>query len=213
MGQIEFYYFFGSAYACLSARRIGALADAAGVAVTWRPFNVRPLMQENNVALRTEMRKVKYIWRDIERRSALHGLAYVKPPVWPTDPELLHNKVGMLAASEGWGEAFTVASFKAWFLNGFALGDMACLAHVLGQFGKDVSTTIAAAQSPRIAALYDENTEAARRHGVFGSPSFVTQDGEMFWGDDRLEEAIAWAAGKHALQTQTSRVAAAGHAR
>jgi len=194
MRQIDFFYFFGSAYACLSARRIRPIADAAGVSIRWRPFNVRPLMQENNVALRTEARKVEYIWRDIERRSALHGLAYVRHPIWPTDPELLHNKVGMLAASEGWGEDFTLASFKAWFLKGFALGDRACLEHVLAQFGKDATATIAEAQSARIAALYEENTEEARRHGVFGSPSFVTDDGEMFWGDDRLEEAIAWAA-------------------
>ena len=58
---------------------------------------------------------------------------------------------------------------------------------------------LAAAQSDRIAALYEANTEEARRHGIFGSPSFVTEDGEMFWGDDRLEEAIAWASGRHLL--------------
>ena len=130
------------------------------------------------------------------------GWTIVRPPVWPTDPDLLHNKVGMLAAEEGWIEPFTVASIKAWFLEGMALGDEACLAHVLGHLGKDVRSTIADAQHDRIAALYEANTEAARSHGVFGSPSFVTSDGEMFWGDDRLEEAIAWAAGKHPLQAR-----------
>lgn len=42
-------------------------------------------------------------------------------------------------------------------------------------------------------------TDAARSYGIFGSPAFVV-DGEMFWGDDRLEEALAWAAGRHDLQ-------------
>lgn len=200
MRRIDFFYFFGSVYAGLSVLRIGELAAAAGVELRWRPFNVRPLMQENNVALRSEARKVQYMMRDIERRSAIAGLPPVKWPVWPTDPTLLHNKVGMLAADEGWIEPFTVASFRAWLLEGMAFGDDHCLAHVLGQLGKDKDETIAAAQDARIAALYEASTEEARGHGVFGSPSFVTADGELFWGDDRLEEAIAWAAGTHPLQ-------------
>jgi 2-hydroxychromene-2-carboxylate isomerase len=202
MRKLEFFYFFGSAYACLSVLRIRRLADAAGVEVRWRPFNVRPLMQENNVALRSETRKVKYMWRDVERRAASHGLPFGKPPIWPTDPELLHNRVGTLAAEEGWVEAFTVASFKAWFYNGQALGSEACLEQVLRQLGKDVRQAIAHAGSEAVAKLFEATTEDARRHGIFGSPSFVAGEGEMFWGDDRLEEAIAWAAGDHPLMTR-----------
>lgn len=203
MRQMDFFYFFGSVYAGLSVLRMRQLADDAGVSVRWRPFNVRPLMQENNVALRTEARKVHYMWRDIARRAALHGVPYASQPVWPTDPELLHNKVGMLAADEGWIEPFTIASIRAWYLEGMAFGEDACLAHVLRQCGKDKDAVLATARSERIAQLYDANTDEARRHGIFGSPSFVTEDGEMFWGDDRLEEAIAWAAGKHPLQRAT----------
>ena len=208
MRRIDFFYFFGSVYAGLSVLRIRKLAEAAGVEVRWRPFNVRPLMQENNVALRTEARKIAYMWRDIERRAALHGLPNVKPPAWPTDPQLLHNKVGMLAAHEGWIEPFTVASIKAWFLDGMSFGEETCLAHVLGQLGRDTAAAIRAAGSEEVAALYEANTDEARSHGIFGSPSFVTEDGEMFWGDDRLEEAIAWAAGTHPLrERQASRSA------
>jgi len=199
MRQLDFFYFFGSVYAGLSVLRIRRLADEAGLAIRWRPFNVRPLMKENNVALRSELLKVKYMWRDVERRGALHGLAFVKWPIWPTDPELLHNKVGMLAADEGWIESFTVASIKAWFHDGMALGDAACLERVLSQCGKDPGKILAAAHSERIAVLYEQNTQAARAAGIFGSPSFVTEDGEMFWGDDRLEEAVAWARGDHEL--------------
>jgi 2-hydroxychromene-2-carboxylate isomerase len=200
MKQIDFFYFFGSVYAYLSVMRIGELAAAAGVTVRWRPFNVRTVMKENNVALRTEALKVPYMWRDIERRAATHGLQFKPPPVWPTDPELLHNLVGTLAASEGWGEAFTVSSFKSWIVDRQALGDRACLDRVLGPLGKDTDDTIATAKSDAVQTLYAEETEAARGFGIFGSPSFVV-DGEMFWGDDRLEEAIAWAQGKHRLQS------------
>lgn len=196
--QIDFFYFFGSVYAYLSVMRIGGLAVQAGVAVRWRPFNVRTVMKENNVAFRTEALKVPYMWRDVERRSATHGLQF-RAPVWPTDPELLHNLVGTLASAEGWGEAFAVSSFKAWMVDGMALGDHACLQHVLKPLGKDTGETIAQASDPEVAARYARETEVARSFGIFGSPSFVA-DGEMFWGDDRLEEAIAWAKGEHALQ-------------
>src|SRR6478609_2720575 len=113
--KIDFFYFFGSVYAGPSIFRMRKLADAAGVDIVWRPFNVRPLMKENNVALRSETLKVNYMWRDVERRCALHGVPYVRPPAWPTDPDLVHNLVGALAAAEGWIEPFTVQSFKAWF--------------------------------------------------------------------------------------------------
>lgn len=203
MRRMDFLYFFGSVYAGLTVLRIGRLAEAAGVSVRWRPFNVRPLMQENNVALRTEARKIQYMWRDVARRAALHGVPYATQPVWPTDPELLHNKVGMVAADEGWIEPFTVASIRAWFLNGMALGEDSCLTQVLTQCGRDKEAVLAAAKSERITALYESNTEEARSHGIFGSPSFVTEDGQLFWGDDRLEEALAWAAGTHPLQNAT----------
>ncbi len=156
-------------------------------------------MQENNVALRSERAKVKYLWRDIERRSAHHHLPFVKPPIWTTDPDLLANRVGIVAGEEGWCESYTIASFKAWYIDGLPLGTRESLAHILGPLGKDVGKTMARAENSAIIEKYNAETEVARTFGIFGSPSFVA-DGEMFWGDDRLEEAIAWAAGDHALQ-------------
>lgn len=204
MKQVDFFYFFGSVYAYLSVMRIGGLAAAAGVSIRWRPFNVRTVMKENNVALRTEALKVPYMWRDIERRAATHGLQFQPPPVWPTDPELLHNLIGTLAAAEGWGEVFTVSSFRAWIVDRMALGEMPTIEKVLQPLGKDPRSTIARAKSAATQKLYADETEAARSFGIFGSPSFVV-NGELFWGDDRLEEAIAWAKGEHALQRATAK--------
>jgi 2-hydroxychromene-2-carboxylate isomerase len=202
MREMDFFYFFGSVYAYPAVMRIANLAGAAGVKVRWRPFNVRTVMAENNVAFRTQVAKVKYMWRDIERRCACDGVPFVRPPIWPADPDLLTNRVGVLASREGWCEAFTTAAFKAWFLNGMALGDRAFLDHVLPPLGKDVDETVRHASGEDIAELLKSETDVARQHGIFGSPSFVT-GGETFWGDDRLEEAIAWASGIHKLQMQT----------
>ena len=200
MRELQFFYFFGSVYSYLAVMRLRRMADAAGVRLAWRPFNVRPLMQENNVAMRREERKVTYMWRDVERRAALHGLPFRAPPVWPTDPELLHNRVGTLAADGGWIEPFTMASFRGWMLEGKALGDRSWLETLVSDLGQDPQAVLAAAETEETASRLEANTDVARRHGIFGAPSFVTADGEMFWGDDRLEEAIAWASGTHPRQ-------------
>ncbi|MEI9403470.1 2-hydroxychromene-2-carboxylate isomerase [Mesorhizobium argentiipisi] len=198
--QLDFFYFFGSGYSYLSVMRIGAMAKQSGVAVRWRPFNVRTVMAENNVALRTQTAKVKYMWRDVERRAATHGVPYVGPPTWPTDPNLLANRTAMVAAEEGWCEAYTVASFRAWYLEGMALGDRGHLEHVLPPLGQDVDDVIAKADEPSAHERLEAETDAARNYGIFGAPAFVVE-GETFWGDDRLEEALAWAIGRHKLQT------------
>lgn len=199
MGQLDFFYFFGSVYAYPSILRIADLAGAAGVTVKWRPFNVRPLMRENNVMLRDEAQKVRYMWRDIERRAAFHGLPFVKPPVWPTEPNLLASRIAMVAAEEGWVEPYSVESFRAWFLEGLPLGTAESLATILPRVGQDLRRVLEAADRPEAAARLEAETEAARRLGAFGSPTFAIGD-ELFWGDDRLEEAVAWAAGRHPLQ-------------
>ena len=80
-----------------------------------------------------------------------------------------------------------------------ALGTRESLAQILTPLKKDVDEVIARAGSPAILEKYDQETDVARSCGVFGSPSFIA-DGELFWGDDRLEEAISWAGGKHELQ-------------
>jgi 2-hydroxychromene-2-carboxylate isomerase len=199
MGRLDFFYFFGSGYAFLSVLRIGELADKAGVKVTWRPFNVRPLMRENNVMLRDEAQKVRYLWRDIERRAALHGLPYVKPPIWPTEPDLLASRVAMLACKEGWIEPYTLQSFRAWYLEGLPLGTVESLGQILPRVGQEVPRVLSLADRPETMARLEAETEAARKLGAFGSPTFVAGD-ELFWGDDRLEEALDWAAGRHPAQ-------------
>ncbi|MCA0008781.1 MULTISPECIES: 2-hydroxychromene-2-carboxylate isomerase [unclassified Mesorhizobium] len=199
MQQLDFFYFFGSGYSYLSVMRVDAVSKRSGVAVRWRPFNVRTVMAENNIALRTQAAKVKYMWRDVERRAATHGVPYVRPPIWPTDPDLVANRVAMVAAEEGWCEAYTVASFRAWYLEGMDLGSRAHLEHVLAPLGQDVGRAIARADEPGAHERLKAETDAARNYGIFGSPAFVV-DGETFWGDDRLEEALAWAAGRHDLQ-------------
>lgn len=63
--------------------------------------------------------------------------------------------------------------------------------------------SIGRAQSAEIKTKLKVNMEEARASGIFGAPSFVTESGELFWGDGRLEQALAWSAGcRSAHETQ-----------
>jgi 2-hydroxychromene-2-carboxylate isomerase len=197
--ELDFFYFFGSAYAYLSVMRISELAANAGVTVNWRPFSVRALMVEQNNVIRNQKQKMAYSFRDLERRAARHGLPFVAPPIWPTDPDQLANRVGIVAMTDGWCEPYTIASFRSWYLDGHPLGEPEALSGVLRSLGREPEPIIKRADSPEIRERYDAETDAARQLGAFGSPTFAVGK-EIFWGDDRLEEAIAWAAEQHPAQ-------------
>ncbi len=197
--ELDFFFFFGSGYAYLSVMRIEALAARAGVTVNWRPFSVRELVNEQGNNFRNVAPRMAYLWRDIERRAAQHGVPFVRKPVWPTDLDQLANRVGVLAATEGWCPEYSRASFRSWYLGGEPLGEIAPLSAVLRQIGRDPDSVIARANSAAIRARYDAETDAARQLGAFGSPTF-TVGGEIFWGDDRLSEALAWATDTHPAQ-------------
>jgi len=61
----------------------------------------------------------------------------------------------------------------------------------LGEIGQDPDRVVGAANGESVGRAYDDNTREARQLGVFGAPTFVVR-GEVFWGDDRLEDALAW---------------------
>ncbi len=107
------------------------------------------------------------------------------------DPEYLANRVGIVAAIEGWCPEYTQATYHAWFLEDKPPGDPAHLGSILAALGKDPEAVLSLADSQEIRDGYDAETSVARRMGIFGSPTFVVRD-EIFWGDDRLEDALEW---------------------
>jgi len=190
---IDFFFFHGSTYTYLSVLRIEHAAAQAGIEVRWRPFSVRAIMAEmNNVPFAGKPSKLGYMWRDIERRAGKHGLPWVAPPVYPADKDLLANRVGVVAAAEGWCPAYTKASYRAWFLENRVLGESDSVRHVLAEIGQDPDRVLGRATDETTAARWESETEAARSLGIFGSPTFAVGT-EIFWGDDRLEDALEWA--------------------
>ena len=190
---LDFFFFYGSIHTYLSVMRIGRLARAAGVAVVWRPFNLREiLIEQNNTAFARNPVRLAYNWRDIGRRAARLGIEFKGPAPYPVDAELLALRVGVLAASQGWCADYTQATFRAWFLENKPSGTAANVAEILTALGRPASAAMTDARAPATDALLKAATDEARQRGVFGSPSFVVGN-EVFWGDDRLDEAMEWA--------------------
>lgn len=190
--QIQFFYFIGSTYSYLSVVRAEAQATQAGVELIWRPFSVRTLMREqNNIPFATKPLKMQYMWRDLERRARKFGVPFDGAPPYPIDSLELANHVATLAAREGWCKKFTQAAYQAWFMHKQDPGTVDNLSRILVSIGHDPQACIARASEERTKQEYFDATDRARQLGLFGSPSFVVGS-EVFWGDDRLEDALAW---------------------
>ncbi|MCA0870361.1 DsbA family protein [Seohaeicola saemankumensis] len=193
MKPLEFWYSIGSTYSYLTIMRIGKLVEQAGVTLDWRPFSVREIMVEmDNVPFAKKPIKAAYMWRDIERRAAGFNLPVKVPAPYPLADFDRANRIATLARQEGWCDRYTLESYKRWFQQGIPAGSDASLAEVLPILGQDVARVVDAQSADDIGRAYSEATQEARERGIFGAPSFVAGDGELFWGDDRLEEALAW---------------------
>jgi 2-hydroxychromene-2-carboxylate isomerase len=192
---LDFFFEFASTYSYLAAMRIGPLAEAAGVGVRWRPFLLGPIFHAqgwDNSPFNLYPAKGRYMWRDLERICGRLGLPFRRPDPFP-QPSLLAARLAHVGLDEGWGEAFCRAVFAAEFGEGRQIGDEAVMHDLLGGLGIAPVPALARARSDEIKDRLRATTAEAERLGVFGAPSFVTADGELFWGHDRMAEALAWA--------------------
>ncbi len=131
------------------------------------------------------------MWRDIERRAARHGIPYARPSTYPVN-SLLTARVACIAAEEGWCRAFTEKAFELHWTRNVLIGSEANLRAALEFAGQPVDELVSRAQTQPVKDQLKARTARAKDLGVFGAPSFTVGD-ELFWGDDRLDEAVEWA--------------------
>lgn len=192
MQTIDFWYSIGSTYTYLTVMRLSAYAADCGVEFNWRPFDVRTIMMEqNNIPFRDKPKKAAYMWRDIERRAGMYGLKADLPAPYPLEDLVFANQVAVLGKREGWCEQYTVETYRRWFESGDLAGSDPNVSETLKSIGQDPDAIKQRAGSPDIADALVKDTITARDLGVFGSPTFAV-GGELFWGDDRLDDAVAW---------------------
>ena len=194
MRKIEFWYSIGSTYTYLSTQRLTQIETENEVVFEWCPFSVRSRMIEmENVPFMAEKKrdKIDYMWRDVQRRANFYGFDAKVPAPYPLKEFDLANKVAILGKDQGWIKEYTILTYKKWFLEHLEPGSEPNLSSTLKEIGLDSDNVIKQAQKDEIDQKYLKNTEMAKNKGIFGSPTFIVEN-EVFWGDDRCEDAIKW---------------------
>ncbi len=200
---LDFFLEFASTYSYPAATRIGALADQAGVTVRWRPFLLGAIFKAQGLEtspFNLFPVKGRYMWRDLERICASLSLPFRRPEPFPQNG-LLAARVAHVGFDQDWGEAFCRAAYLAEFGDGQQIGEESVIRELLTGLSLAPEPVLDRARSPAIKDRLRATTEEAERLGIFGAPNFVV-NGELFWGNDRLEQALRYAQRVH-LTTST----------
>lgn len=193
---LTFWFEFASTYSYIAAVRIEGLAAEAGVNLRWRPFLLGPIFQRQGWTtspFNLYPAKGRHMWRDMERLCEAMQLPLRRPDPFPQN-SLTAARLATIGAGEPWGPAFVKAVYHAEFGQGRDIASLAVLGGVLTELGLPADTLISRARTDEaVKSQLKSTTEDAEARGLFGAPSFTTEAGELFWGNDRLEAAIAWA--------------------
>jgi 2-hydroxychromene-2-carboxylate isomerase len=172
--------------------RINQIARQTGLTFRWRPFDVRAIMLDmNNIPFSTKPVKAGYMWRDVERRAAIHGIPWSGIPPYPLKDLPFANRIALIGAREGWCADYVRAAYRQWFGEAKDASTEPNVSESLREVGQEPARVIALASSDQIEADLQSETEQARSLGIFGAPTFAVGQ-EIFWGDDRLDDAVRW---------------------
>ena len=199
---IEFWFEFASTYSYVGAMRIEQECERAGVALRWRPFLLGPLFTEQlgiqDSPFNVHPVRGRYMWRDLERLCRKHGLEWRKPSTFPRRSILPARAACALEGDPRQADCIR-ALFRANFAEDRDIDQPSVVAAALGGCGTDGEAVLARASSPEAKAALRANTERARASGIFGAPNCLVGS-ELFFGQDRIEDAIAWATSSRAAK-------------
>lgn len=192
--RIQFWFEFASTYSYLSAMRIEQAAAQQDVFVEWHPFLLGPIFAAqgwDNSPFNLYPAKGRYMWRDMERLTAQRGLPFRQPDPFPQNG-LKAARLTLAIEDQAQKARFVRAVYAAEFAQGRNVSDDAVLVDCLKSTDLPESL-LDRTQDPEIKSALIEQTKSAQSKGLFGAPSFVVGD-ELYWGDDRLDDAIRLAA-------------------
>ncbi len=191
---MELWYEFASSYSYLTVMRVEPLAREAGVEVVWRPFLLGPVFLAlgwNDSPFNIYPPKGRYMWRDLTRLAAKYGLPFRVPSQFPRNG-LLAARVALRLAHTDTEGAFSRGVMHANFAEDRDISDPGVIADILHGLGLSPDPLLAEAVTPENKLALRRQTERAAELGLFGAPSFRVGE-ELFWGNDRLEDALEWA--------------------
>ncbi|WP_428687892.1 2-hydroxychromene-2-carboxylate isomerase [Roseibium sp.] len=189
---LQFWYEFASTYSYLTAMRIETRAQDLGVRIVWRPFLLGPIFKKQGwetSPFNLHPAKGLYMWRDVERQCERYGLPFTTPVPFPQH-SLLAARIAFTGRDQPWIGAFTRAVFLAEFGQGLDISEEALMADLLLEAGAPAKQVLAEAYEHGAKSGLRAAVTEAEDLGIFGAPSFILPDGELYWGDDRLEMAL-----------------------
>jgi 2-hydroxychromene-2-carboxylate isomerase len=197
--DIEIWFEFASNYSYLSVMRIEEAAARLGLVLAWKPFLLGPIfralgMETSPFVLQKE--KGAYVWQDMVRQCRKYGLPWAQPSTFPR-LGVLPLRIALVGAEEPWMGAFCRRVMALNFAQDRDINDEAPLAEILTELGLPAPDILVTACSAPVKERLRAQTEEARCRGLFGAPSFFV-GADMFWGDDRLDDALALAVSRRA---------------
>jgi 2-hydroxychromene-2-carboxylate isomerase len=192
--EIEFWFEFGSNYSYLSVMRIEQEAQRQGVRIVWKPFLLGPIFQSlgmENSPFALQKEKGTYVWQDMVRQCRKYGVPWTHPSVFPR-LSVLPLRVALLGAEKPWIGVFCRQVMLLNFSLDQDINHPEAIAGILGELGLPGSEILIQAQAEPAKTRLRQQTEEARARGIFGAPTFYA-GGEMFWGNDRLDDALLFA--------------------
>jgi 2-hydroxychromene-2-carboxylate isomerase len=191
--SIQLWFEFASTYSYPGVHRVETAA-AHGVRIEWKPFLLGPIFQRqgwNDSPFNLYPVKGRYMWRDLERLCVKYGLPFRRPTEFPRSG-LLAARVACIACEQPRCPDFVRAVYRANFAEDRDIAEARTVVALLDGLGLAGADLVARAQEPAAKERLRRQTDAAAELGIFGAPTFVVER-ELFWGNDRLEDAIAWA--------------------
>jgi 2-hydroxychromene-2-carboxylate isomerase len=191
--RLAFWFELSSTYSYPAAMRIERAAAARGVEIDWRPFLLGPIFASQGMKdspFNLFPTRGRYMIRDLERVCAELDLPFALPTPFPQNSLLCARIASALEGAPC--AAFARAVYTLEFGEGRNISDPTTAAEALRRAGLDVAL-VEKAQDETVKSALRAATEEAQALGVFGAPTFVTEGGELFWGNDRLEAALDWA--------------------
>lgn len=192
--KLQFWFEFASTYSYPAVMRIDKAAAARGVEIEWRPFLLGPLFHAQQGLKDSPFNAVpvkgSYMWRDLERLCEKHNLPFKRPGRFPQNGLMAARITLSLPQAER--PNFVKAVYQASFVHDRDISDPQILHAAARRAGLDPLEVLAAMTSETMKEALKEETARAADLGIFGAPSFVTESGELFWGNDRLEDALDW---------------------
>ena len=192
MPRLAFYYEFASPYSYLTAARIEQLAKDRGIDIDWRPFLLGPIFRRQGIESSPFVENPKkgaYMWRDVARTAANLGVPWKKPQIFPQH-SLLAARIAFAGRKELWIGAFTRAVFHMAFALDEDISKPELMIALLRELDLDTDNIMRQAETTEVKIGLRAGVAEAEALGVFGAPSMITEKGDLYWGNDRLDEAL-----------------------